>query len=76
MSERESLGNASAKVSASIRADAPTLAPEDDPFRDLVVERVEREDGRGPNETYHLHFEFYPPNRSATKLKYLAGSAG
>lgn len=28
----------------------------------------------GPNETYHLHFEFYPPNRSATKLKYLAGS--
>ncbi len=23
---------------------------------------------------YHLHVEFYPPNRSETKLKYLAGS--
>jgi UDPglucose--hexose-1-phosphate uridylyltransferase len=23
---------------------------------------------------YHLHFEFYPPNRTATKLKFLAGS--
>ncbi|CAN5227264.1 galactose-1-phosphate uridylyltransferase [soil metagenome] len=23
---------------------------------------------------YHLHIEFYPPNRTATKLKYLAGS--
>ena len=23
---------------------------------------------------YHLHFEFYPPNRSDDKLKYLAGS--
>ncbi len=23
---------------------------------------------------YHLHFEFYPPNRTETKLKYLAGS--
>ena len=23
---------------------------------------------------YHLHLEFYPPNRTATKLKYLAGS--
>lgn len=23
---------------------------------------------------YHLHLEFYPPNRSATRLKYLAGS--
>jgi UDPglucose--hexose-1-phosphate uridylyltransferase len=22
---------------------------------------------------YHLHFEFYPPLRTATKLKYLAG---
>lgn len=22
---------------------------------------------------YHLHFEFYPPNRTANKLKYLAG---
>lgn len=24
--------------------------------------------------SYHLHFEFYPPNRTETKLKYLAGS--
>ena len=30
-------------------------------------------DGAG-NEGYHLHIEFYPPNRTATKLKYLAGS--
>ena len=30
-------------------------------------------DGRGPD-GFHLHFEFYPPNRSAEKLKYLAGS--
>ncbi len=28
----------------------------------------------GPHEGYHLHFEFYPPNRSAERLKYLAGS--
>lgn len=28
----------------------------------------------GPHDGYHLHIEFYPPNRTATKLKYLAGS--
>jgi UDPglucose--hexose-1-phosphate uridylyltransferase len=28
----------------------------------------------GDHEAYHLHFEFYPPNRTETKLKYLAGS--
>ena len=28
----------------------------------------------GDHEGYHLHFEFYPPNRTETKLKYLAGS--
>jgi len=28
----------------------------------------------GDHEGYHLHIEFYPPNRTATKLKYLAGS--
>jgi UDPglucose--hexose-1-phosphate uridylyltransferase len=28
----------------------------------------------GDQDAYHLHFEFYPPNRTATKLKYLAGS--
>lgn len=26
------------------------------------------------HEPYHLHFEFYPPHRSADRLKYLAGS--
>jgi UDPglucose--hexose-1-phosphate uridylyltransferase len=26
------------------------------------------------HDDYHLHFEFYPPNRTETKLKYLAGS--
>jgi UDPglucose--hexose-1-phosphate uridylyltransferase len=28
----------------------------------------------GPHDGYHLHIEFYPPNRTATKLKFLAGS--
>ena len=28
----------------------------------------------GDADSYHLHVEFYPPNRTATKLKYLAGS--
>ena len=28
----------------------------------------------GTRDAYHLHVEFYPPNRTATKLKYLAGS--
>lgn len=28
----------------------------------------------GEHEGYHLHFEFYPPNRTENKLKYLAGS--
>jgi UDPglucose--hexose-1-phosphate uridylyltransferase len=28
----------------------------------------------GEHESYHLHFEFYPPNRTESKLKYLAGS--
>jgi len=28
----------------------------------------------GADHDDHLHIEFYPPNRSATKLKYLAGS--
>jgi UDPglucose--hexose-1-phosphate uridylyltransferase len=27
-----------------------------------------------PHAGYHLHIEFYPPHRSAEKLKYLAGS--
>jgi len=30
-------------------------------------------DGAG-HDAFHLHIEFYPPNRTATKLKYLAGS--
>ena len=28
----------------------------------------------GAHDGYHLHVEFYPPNRTATKLKHLAGS--
>ena len=28
----------------------------------------------GDHDGYHLHFEFYPPNRTESKLKYLAGS--
>ena len=28
---------------------------------------------KGTHDTYHFHFEFYPLNRSETKLKYLAG---
>ena len=28
----------------------------------------------GDHEGFHLHFEFYPPNRTEVKLKYLAGS--
>lgn len=28
----------------------------------------------GDHDGYHLHIEFYPPNRTETKLKYLAGS--
>jgi UDPglucose--hexose-1-phosphate uridylyltransferase len=28
----------------------------------------------GDHDAYHLHIEFYPPNRTATKLKYVAGS--
>ncbi len=28
----------------------------------------------GDHDGYHLHYEFYPPNRTETKLKYLAGS--
>src|SRR5215469_11924943 len=33
----------------------------------------QRPPGRG-HRHYHLHLEFYPPNRSSDKLKYLAGS--
>jgi UDPglucose--hexose-1-phosphate uridylyltransferase len=29
---------------------------------------------RGDHDAYHLHVELYPPHRTATKLKYLAGS--
>jgi UDPglucose--hexose-1-phosphate uridylyltransferase len=30
--------------------------------------------GRAAGEDYHLHFEFYPPNRTESRLKYTAGS--
>jgi UDPglucose--hexose-1-phosphate uridylyltransferase len=31
-------------------------------------------DGGGYEGVAHFHVEFYPPNRTADKLKYLAGS--
>jgi UDPglucose--hexose-1-phosphate uridylyltransferase len=31
-------------------------------------------DGEGDYNHYHFHIEFYPPMRTATKLKFLAGS--
>jgi len=31
-------------------------------------------DGKNHEGTAHFHIEFYPPNRTADKLKYLAGS--
>ena len=34
----------------------------------------QRPTGDDPEAGYHLHIEFYPPNRTETKLKYLAGS--
>jgi UDPglucose--hexose-1-phosphate uridylyltransferase len=37
----------------------------------MVVHQRPTEPG---HDGYHLHFEFYPPNRTETKLKYLAGS--
>jgi UDPglucose--hexose-1-phosphate uridylyltransferase len=38
-----------------------------------VMAMHQRPPGRGRRH-YHLHLEFYPPNRTADKLKYLAGS--
>jgi UDPglucose--hexose-1-phosphate uridylyltransferase len=38
-----------------------------------VMAMHQRPPGRGRRH-YHLHIEFYPPNRSADKLKYMAGS--
>ena len=38
-----------------------------------VMAMHQRPPGRG-HRHYHLHIEFYPPNRTADKLKYLAGS--
>jgi len=38
-----------------------------------VMAMHQRQVGRG-GRGYHLHLEFYPPNRSADKLKFLAGS--
>ena len=38
-----------------------------------VMAMHQRPPGRGRRH-YHLHLEFYPPNRTAEKLKYLAGS--
>jgi UDPglucose--hexose-1-phosphate uridylyltransferase len=37
----------------------------------MVIHQAPTDGGSYPD--YHLHFEFYPPHRTATKLKYLAG---
>jgi UDPglucose--hexose-1-phosphate uridylyltransferase len=34
----------------------------------------QRPTDRGDHDAYHLHIELYPPHRTETKLKYLAGS--
>ncbi len=44
----------------------------DKPFPYIMVCHQAPTDG-APHPEYHLHFEFYPPLRTATKLKYLAG---
>ena len=44
----------------------------DKPFPYIMVCHQAPSDG-APHPEYHLHFEFYPPLRSANKLKYLAG---
>jgi UDPglucose--hexose-1-phosphate uridylyltransferase len=42
-------------------------------FPYMMVMHQRPSDGK-PHEYYHFHIEFYPPMRTATKLKYLAGS--
>jgi len=42
------------------------------PFPYIMVCHQAPSDG-APHPEYHIHFEFYPPLRTATKLKYLAG---
>jgi UDPglucose--hexose-1-phosphate uridylyltransferase len=37
----------------------------------MAIHQRPTDDG---SDAWHLHFEFYPPNRTETKLKYLAGS--
>jgi UDPglucose--hexose-1-phosphate uridylyltransferase len=39
----------------------------------MMVLHQQPSDG-GNYDYYHFHIEFYPPLRTATKLKYLAGS--
>jgi UDPglucose--hexose-1-phosphate uridylyltransferase len=39
----------------------------------MMVLHQQPSDG-GKYDFYHFHIEFYPPMRSAAKLKYLAGS--
>lgn len=43
------------------------------PFPYMMVLHQRPVDG-GAYDYYHFHIEFYPPLRTATKLKYLAGS--
>jgi UDPglucose--hexose-1-phosphate uridylyltransferase len=42
-------------------------------FPSMMVLHQRPTDG-GTYDHYHFHIEFYPPLRTATKLKYLAGS--
>jgi UDPglucose--hexose-1-phosphate uridylyltransferase len=39
-----------------------------------VMAMHQKPPGRGGHRHHHFHVEFYPPNRSRDKLKYLAGS--
>jgi len=41
-------------------------------FPYMMIVHQEPTDG-GEYGHYHLHFEFYPPHRTASKIKYLAG---
>jgi len=73
---RASLSGASAEELASLAEGLQTVARGYDalfsaPFPYVMVVHQAPTDGRGDG---HLHVEFYPPLRTAHKLKYLAGS--
>ena len=73
---RASLSDASPRELASLASALQTVARGYDalfsaPFPYVMVVHQAPTDGRGDG---HLHVEFYPPLRTAHKLKYLAGS--